>query len=87
MPVWDLAVLLFPDFNDKFEIGDDLHGNVALPPQPEFEAQAAQGKSRHPSRAGGHASRGSRKSTPPVRDISPRSPSIIFTELTRRNTR
>jgi len=32
-----------PDFNDKFEIGDDLHGNVALPPQPEFEAQAAQG--------------------------------------------
>src|SRR5258708_6754166 len=38
----DLAVLLFSDFNDKFEIGDDLHGNVALPPQPEFEAQAAQ---------------------------------------------
>jgi outer membrane protein len=39
----DLAVLLFPNFNDQFEIGDDLHGNVALPPQPEFEAQAAQG--------------------------------------------
>ena len=39
----DLAVLLFPDFNDHFEIGDDLHGNVVLPPQPEFEAQAAQG--------------------------------------------
>ena len=39
----DLAVLLFPDFNDHFEIGDDLHGNVALPPQPEFESQAAQG--------------------------------------------
>jgi outer membrane protein TolC len=38
----DLAVLLFPDFNDRFEIGDELHGNVALPPQPEFEAQAAQ---------------------------------------------
>jgi outer membrane protein TolC len=38
----DLAVLLFPDFRDRFEIGDDLHGNVALPPQPEFEAQAAQ---------------------------------------------
>ncbi|HEV2101919.1 MAG TPA: TolC family protein [Candidatus Acidoferrum sp.] len=38
----DLSVLLFPDFNDRFEIGDDLHGNVALPPQPEFEAQAAQ---------------------------------------------
>jgi outer membrane protein TolC len=39
----DLAVLIFPDFNDHFEVGDDLHGNVALPPQPEFEAQAAQG--------------------------------------------
>jgi outer membrane protein TolC len=39
----DLAVLLFPDFNDNFEIGEDLHGNVALPPRPEFEAQAAQG--------------------------------------------
>ena len=38
----DLAVLLFPDFNDHFEIGDDLHGNVPLPPQPEFEAQATQ---------------------------------------------
>jgi outer membrane protein TolC len=39
----DLAVLIFADFNDHFEVGDDLHGNVALPPQPEFEAQAAQG--------------------------------------------
>jgi len=39
----DLAVLLFPDFNGNFEIGDDLHGNVALPLQQEFEAQAAQG--------------------------------------------
>jgi outer membrane protein TolC len=39
----DLAVLLFPDFNDNFEIGEDLHGNVALPLRPEFEAQAAQG--------------------------------------------
>lgn len=38
----DLSVLLFPDFNDRFEIGDDLHANVALPPQPEFETQAAQ---------------------------------------------
>jgi outer membrane protein TolC len=38
----DLAVLLFPDFNDNFEIADDLHGNVALPAQAEFEAQAAQ---------------------------------------------
>jgi outer membrane protein TolC len=39
----DLAVLLFPDFNDNFEIGEDLHGNVALPLRPDFEAQAAQG--------------------------------------------
>jgi outer membrane protein TolC len=39
----ELAVILFPDFNDNFEIGDDLHGNVALLAQPEFEAQAAQG--------------------------------------------
>ena len=39
----DLAVLLFSDFNNNFEIADDLHGNVALPPQPEFEAQAAEG--------------------------------------------
>ena len=38
----DLAVILFPNFNDNFEIVDDLHGNVALPPQTEFEAQAAQ---------------------------------------------
>ena len=38
----DLAVLLFPDFNDNFQISDDLHGNVALPPQAEFEAQAGQ---------------------------------------------
>jgi outer membrane protein TolC len=38
----DLAVLLFPDFTDNYELADDLHANVALPPQPEFEAQAAQ---------------------------------------------
>ena len=38
----DLAVLLFPDFNDNFEIGDDLHANVTLPLRPEFEAQAGQ---------------------------------------------
>ncbi len=38
----DLAVLLFPDFNDNFEIADDLHGAVALPQQAEFAAQAAQ---------------------------------------------
>lgn len=28
----DLAVLLFPDFNDNFELGDDIHANVPLPP-------------------------------------------------------
>ncbi len=38
----ELAVLLFPDFNDNFELEDDLHANVPLPPQAEFEAQAAQ---------------------------------------------
>jgi outer membrane protein TolC len=37
----DLAVLLFPDFNDNFELADDLHANVPLPPHAEFEAQAA----------------------------------------------
>jgi len=39
----DLAVILFPNFNDNFEIADDLHENAALPPQAEFESQAAQG--------------------------------------------
>ena len=37
----DLAVLLFPDFNDNFELADDLHASVALPLHEEFEAQAA----------------------------------------------
>lgn len=37
----DLAVLIFPDFNDHFETADDLHGSVALPTREEFEAQAA----------------------------------------------
>jgi len=37
----DLAVLIFPDFHDNFEIADDLHASVPLPPQAEFEAQAA----------------------------------------------
>lgn len=37
----NLAVLLFPDFNDNFEIADDLHANAPLPPRDEFEAQAA----------------------------------------------
>jgi outer membrane protein TolC len=37
----DLAVLLFPDFNDNFELADDLHAGVPLPPRGEFEAQAS----------------------------------------------
>ena len=37
----DLSVLLFPDFNDSFELADDLHANIPLPPRAEFEAQAA----------------------------------------------
>jgi outer membrane protein TolC len=37
----DLSVLVFPDFNDNFELADDLHASVPLPPRPEFEAQAA----------------------------------------------
>ena len=37
----DLAVLLFPDFNDNFELSDDLHEAIALPAFPEIEARAA----------------------------------------------
>jgi outer membrane protein TolC len=37
----DLAVLIFPDFNDSFETTDDLHASVPLPTRDEFEAQAA----------------------------------------------
>jgi outer membrane protein TolC len=37
----DLSVLVFPDSNDNFELADDLHANIALPPRGEFEAQAA----------------------------------------------
>ena len=37
----DLAVLLFPDFTDNFELADDLHANVPLPPRDEFESLAA----------------------------------------------
>lgn len=37
----DLAVLIFPNFNDNFELADDLHANAALPAFPEVEAQAA----------------------------------------------
>ena len=37
----DLSVLLFPDFTDNFELADDLHASVPLPPREEFEALAA----------------------------------------------
>lgn len=37
----NLAVLVFPDFNDKFTVVDDLHAPVPLPTRDEFEAQAA----------------------------------------------
>lgn len=37
----DLAVLIFPDFNDNFEIGDDLHASVPLPTIEEVQQQAA----------------------------------------------
>ena len=38
----DLAVLIFPDFNDNFQTADDLHASVPLPPRDAFETQAAQ---------------------------------------------
>jgi outer membrane protein TolC len=37
----NLAILVFPDFNDNFTVVDDLHAPVALPTRAEFEAQAA----------------------------------------------
>jgi outer membrane protein TolC len=37
----DFAVLIFPDFNDNFEIADDLHSAVPLPSFQEFQQQAA----------------------------------------------
>lgn len=37
----DLAVLIFPDFNDNFEIGDDLHASVPLPTMEEVQQQGA----------------------------------------------
>lgn len=38
----ELAVLIFPDFNDNFRTTDDLHRSVPLPLRDAFEAQAAQ---------------------------------------------
>jgi outer membrane protein TolC len=37
----DFAVLIFPDFNDNYEVADDLHANVALPTLGEVQQQAA----------------------------------------------
>lgn len=37
----DLAVLLFPDFNDNFEVADDLHAPAQLPTLGEVQQQAA----------------------------------------------
>jgi outer membrane protein TolC len=37
----DLAVLIFPDFNDNFELTEDLHAPVSLPSSAEVEARAA----------------------------------------------
>jgi outer membrane protein TolC len=37
----DLAVLIFPDFNDNYEVADDLHSPVPLPALAEVQQQAA----------------------------------------------
>jgi outer membrane protein TolC len=37
----DLAVLIFPDFNDKFELKDDLHATIPIPTLDEVQRQAA----------------------------------------------
>jgi outer membrane protein TolC len=37
----DLAVLIFPDFNDNYEVTDDLHSAVPLPTLDEVQQQAA----------------------------------------------
>ena len=37
----NFAVLIFPDFNDNFEIAEDLHAAVALPTLPEVQERAA----------------------------------------------
>ena len=37
----DLAVLLFADFNDNFEVADDLHAMATLPTFAEFQQQAS----------------------------------------------
>jgi outer membrane protein TolC len=37
----DFAVLIFPDFNDNFEVAEDLHAAVPLPTLPEVQERAA----------------------------------------------
>jgi outer membrane protein TolC len=37
----DFAVLIFPDFNDNYELADDLHAPVVLPAFAEFQQRAA----------------------------------------------
>jgi outer membrane protein len=37
----DFSVLIFPDFNDNFEVADDLHAAIPLPPLGEVQQQAA----------------------------------------------
>jgi outer membrane protein TolC len=37
----NLAVLVFPDFNDNYEVADDLHASVPLPTLGEVQQQAA----------------------------------------------
>jgi len=37
----DLAVLIFPDFNDNYEVAEDLHSAVPLPTLAEVQQQAA----------------------------------------------
>jgi outer membrane protein TolC len=39
----DLAVLVFPKFNDNFDLADDLHADVPLPALSEVETRASQG--------------------------------------------
>jgi outer membrane protein TolC len=38
---FDFSVLIFPDFNDNFEVADDLHAAIALPTLAEVQQQAA----------------------------------------------
>ena len=37
----DFTVLIFPDFNDNFELAEDLHASVPLPTLPEVQQRAA----------------------------------------------